>query len=257
LEERLEGKIFLIKEQQQKLETSIISSRKFHIDNHHKLEIKLAEAKGELKAFKEQSAVNQIVNYNNYGGQLSIGNNNTITLNMQINNYYQQLLKDNQQNVDNVLDEAKITATEEDKVIINQAIIFLGTEDLFVNYRQNTINKLDEFYCQLAKKQGQKRYTNFTNFLDITGKISSNLPNGSAVSAATGIVSDIVNLAVNFKNSKELTKCLEQFKQAIDQDQANIALFNENYHSLQKSIVNLAEATAISGKIAAVLEIDK
>lgn len=72
------------------------------------------------------------------------------TYHIQYNVQYQQLETEIEKQISEPL--TKLEVTEQDKKVINQTIIFWGVQELFFNYRKNTIDKLVNCYCRLANK---------------------------------------------------------------------------------------------------------
>src|ERR1700753_4409631 len=71
------------------------------------------------------------------------------TYNIQYNIQYQQLESETEKQVSVSLTDKEINPQEQK--IINKAILFLGTKELFINHRQNSINNLIECYNKLEK----------------------------------------------------------------------------------------------------------
>src|SRR6185437_4307459 len=81
-----------------------------------------------------------------------IGSQSINTYNIQYNVQYQQLETETEKQIIESLSDKE--ATPEEQRVINKTVLFLGTKELFINYRQATVNNLIECYNKLEKKSG-------------------------------------------------------------------------------------------------------
>jgi len=151
----------------------------------------------------------------------------------QCNVQYQQLVVEVEQQTSESL--AKCNVAPEEQQIINQTILFLGTKELFINYRQIIINRLIDCYCKLANKK-YTRFTRATSLMGITSKIVGSVPGGELAQSSLGVIGDVASLAGIIKQSKDLERCQKEFKKILGQDRENLSLFHAGYQSLIQAI---------------------
>jgi hypothetical protein len=182
-------------------------------------------------------------------GDISIQRNEVI-----IQQIYQQLVTETESQITNSLSDKEITS--QDQKIINQTILFLGTKELFINYRQQIINNLIETYCKFANKKYAK-FARTADLMGITGKIAKAIPSGGAASASMGIVGDIASLTGTLLQEKNLKKCLKEFQEILKQDQENLALFHTGHQSLTQTIWPSNEPNEIIKNIIGILKLER
>jgi len=209
------------------------------------LEKKLDETKrrmykleGELEAKKEEiERMNEIIKEaatmpKFQGKNIVFGSQSINTYQIQYNIQYQQLATETEKQITESLTGKEITPQEQK--VINQTVLFLGTKELFINYRQATINNLIECYNKLEKKLGNKlnKFTTAVSMTNIAGKLASIIPGGGVVEAPIGVVGDVINLTGTIIQGKDLEKFTKQFQTILAQDKKNLSLFDGNYLSL-------------------------
>jgi len=189
-------------------------------------------------------------NFSNVAGSVSSQQGNTLIGNtisgdanlsnqfiyQQYNVQYQQLETDLERQTSEILTNQEITPQEQK--IINKTILFLGTKELFINYRQATVNNLIECYNRLEKKSGSKlnKFTTAVSMTNIAGKLAKIIPGGGVAEAPIGIVGDIINLTGTIIKGKDLDKCNKAFQEILTKDKKNLSLFDGNYLSLTNAI---------------------
>ncbi|WP_172575259.1 leucine-rich repeat domain-containing protein [endosymbiont GvMRE of Glomus versiforme] len=263
LEAKLDNKTSLIESQKQIL--SETPNNKEKEQKVHQLELELVKVKAELDAKKEENnrlweqlnkpTIN-IVNVN----QLATGDNSSFS-NQVITNYqtkyiqnYQQLAEETGKEIE-FLDIKEITPQE--KQVINKTIIFLGTKELFINYRQEVINHLIDSYCKLAGKNNSTKFVTFNSMMGITSKLTNVIPGGGVVETPLGILGDTINLAGTVIQEKNLKKCLKKFQEVFDKDKESLSLFDESYRSLIQTIWSGNEQGEITRNIIDTFRLDK
>jgi hypothetical protein len=173
---------------------------------------------------------NRII-YNNYFQ----GNN---IYNHQQNNYvqvYQQILSEANHQISQSL--AKSTISPQEKKIINQTIIYLGTKEIFLNYRQEIITDLINSYCRLVSKNKFGKFANHaTQLMNISSKLAGAIPGGTVAQSPLGSLGIIISLAQATSQEKDLKKYLKKLQEIFDKDQEALDLFDDSYRSLTDSI---------------------
>jgi hypothetical protein len=182
-------------------------------------------------------------------GDVSIQRNEII-----IQQIYQQLVTATENQITDSLSDKEITS--QDQKIINQTILFLGTKELFINYRQQIINNLIETYCKFANKKYAK-FARTADLMGITSKIAKAIPSGGAASASMGIVGDIASLTGTLLQEKNLKKCLKEFQEILKQDQENLTLFHTGHQSLIRAIWPSNELSEIIKNIIDILKLER
>ncbi|MDR1670451.1 MAG: hypothetical protein LBR43_01825 [Spiroplasmataceae bacterium] len=198
------------------------------------LELELAKAKGQLEIYQNQLAnpfsQTIIANY----GQLAVGNQANFT-NQITNNYYQQIISEIEQEIANSLAKQEISPAEQK--VINQTIIYLGTQELFLNYRQELISNLIKSYCQLTKQSKLVKLTNnLGKIMNISSKLAGKLPGGKVAETPLNILETILNLAQSTLQEEDLKKYRQQLQEIFVKDKQSLILFDESYRSLIQSI---------------------
>jgi hypothetical protein len=204
------------------------------------LENELAGSKGELRSKREEIewmrkeiSTPKVQNIQH----TVIGSQSINTYQIQHNLYYQQLQTDLEQQTSEILTNQEITS--QDQQIINQTIIFLGTQELFVDYRQKLLNKLIDGYCQLAKKNKWTKWATFSsNLTGIGSKIAGAIPKGNIAQTSLGIIADTINLAANITQERNLEKYRQKLQEILTKDKEALTLFDNYYHPLEKTLWN-------------------
>jgi hypothetical protein len=154
---------------------------------------------------------------------------------IQYNIQYQQLETETEKQITESLTDRGITPQEQK--VINQTILFLGTKELFINYRQASINNLIECYNKLEKSEVKlRKFGIASSVMGITGKLANIIPGGGVAEVPMGIIGDTINLAGTIIKEKDLAKLTKQFQTTQSQDEKKLSLFDENYQSLTKTI---------------------
>jgi len=165
-----------------------------------------------------------------------IGSQSINTYNIQYNVQYQQLETETEKQIIESLSDKE--ATPEEQRVINKTVLFLGTKELFINYRQATVNNLIECYNKLEKKSGNKlnRFTTAVSMTNIAGKLASIIPGGGVVEVPVGLVGDTINLTGTIIQDKILEKFTKQFQEILAKDKKNLSLFDSNYLTLINTV---------------------
>ncbi|CAG8557447.1 324_t:CDS:2, partial [Racocetra persica] len=213
-----------------------------------------AEYKGKLEA-KDQEVVRihqllnqvmlisrsqQIINISDVSQSgINIAGDNSYLSNKSTTNYrtnYQQLAAETENQIIAFLSNKEIIPQEQK--VINKTILFLGTKELFVNYRQTTINNLIDCYNKLEKRLGSKlhKFTTAVSMTNIAGKLASIIPGGGVAEAPLGILGDTINLTGTIIQGKLLDKFTKQFQEILAKDKKNLSLFDGNYLELRNII---------------------
>ncbi|CAJ0761238.1 16488_t:CDS:2 [Entrophospora sp. SA101] len=173
--------------------------------NYQELKLELAEMKGQIAIIKDRPTQQFIISGTNQ--QVSTGNNAIFNNQTQYNIQYQQLAKDVEEKTNEILTNQEITPQEQKA--INQVILFLGTKELFINYRQAVLNKLIDCYCRLANKSKSTKLTTFNSMMGITSKIAKAIPGGEVAETSMGIIGDTINLTGTLIQEKNLKNIAE------------------------------------------------
>ena len=182
--------------------------------------------------------IQQVTISNISQSDINIVGDNSHLVNQNITNYqtiYQQLVTETEKEIESLLIDIKEIIPQE-KQIINQTILFLGTKELFINYRQEIISRLIDCYCNLASKSKSTKLANFNSIMNITSKIANTIPTGGTVETPLGILGDTINLAEAIIQEKNLKQCIKKLQQIFAKDKESLSLFDENYRSLTQSI---------------------
>ncbi|CAI2168955.1 2372_t:CDS:2 [Funneliformis geosporum] len=149
------------------------------------------------------------------------------TYQIQYNVQYQQLETETEKQITASLTDKEVTL--EEQKVINKTILFLGTKELFINYRQATINNLIECYNRLEKRLGSKlnKFTNAVSMTNIAGKLASIIPGGGVVEVPIGLLGDTINLTGTIIQGKDLEKFTKQFQEILVSDKKNLSLFDD------------------------------
>jgi len=189
----------------------------------------LAEAQErELSHYRSQPNQQIFINRSNVGNVVTRDINQTTY--QQYNVQYQQLETDLKQQASKILTNQEITPR--DQKIINQTIIFLGTKELFINYRQAIVNNLIDCYCKLAGKDKTPLVAKFVSVMGITSKIAKTAPGGGVAETPLGIIGDIANLVATIKKESDLKQCIKEFQEILAKDGENLTLLKKGYWSL-------------------------
>jgi len=201
------------------------------------------ELEGELKAKREEiERMNEIIKevaivpkFQNIQHTV-IGSQSINTYQIQYNIRYQQLEAETEKQIVESLTDKEISPQEQK--VINKTILFLGTKELFINYRQNSINNLIECYNKLEKRLGSKlsKFITASSMMNITGKLASIIPGGGVAEVPAGIIGDTINLTGTIIKEKDLTKFTKVFQEILAKDKKNLSLFDGNYLSLISTI---------------------
>src|ERR1700722_1038966 len=125
-----------------------------------------------------------------------VQNINTVFGSQSINTYQIQYTQNYQQLATETLTDQEITSQEQK--IINQTILFLGTKELFINYRQASIDSLTDCYNKLEKSESKlKKFGLASSMMGITSKIAKAIPGGGVAETPIGIIGDTINLTGN------------------------------------------------------------
>ncbi|WNE41189.1 MAG: hypothetical protein mread185_000646 [Mycoplasmataceae bacterium] len=225
LENKLDNKTSLIKEQKYIL--SQVPDNRDRERRTRELEVKL------VKTEEQKQSVQQITYIINNYGQLALEKNNIFT--NQTISYHQQTLQAIEQEINQSLKSTTITPSEQK--IINQTILYLGTQEIFLNYRQELVSNLIKGYCQLASKSKfTKLAQQTTQFMNISSKLAGAILGGAVAQAPLDSLGTIINLAQNTLQEKDLKKYLKKLQSIFAQDQQSLTLFDESYRSLINSI---------------------
>src|SRR5207247_1611342 len=129
---------------------------------------------------------------NTIGGDANLSNQ--LTYQTQYIQNYQKLESDLEEQITEPLTSQETTLQE--RKVINKTILFLGTKELFINYRQASINSLIDCYNKL-EKSGSKltRFANIASMMNITGKLANIIPGGGIAESSLGLAGDAINLA--------------------------------------------------------------
>jgi DNA repair exonuclease SbcCD ATPase subunit len=205
------------------------------------LEKKLDEAKerefglrADLKAV--ESTLERAENEVNYLREKSGRPTYQIQIIQQYSIQYQQLASEAEKEITESLSDKEVTPQEQK--VINKTILFLGTKELFINYRQNSINDLIECYNKLEKRFESKlnKFTTAVSMTNIAGKLAKIIPGGGVAEAPIGILGDTINLTGTIIKEKDLEKFTKQFQTILDKDKKNLSLFDGNYLSLINTV---------------------
>jgi len=218
------------------------------------LEVELKSKKEEIERMNKtiEKAIDtpKIQNIQNavYGSQ-SIN-----TYQIQYNIQYQQLETETEKQISTSLTDKE--ATPEEQRVINKTILFLGTKELFINYRQDTINSLIDCYNKLEKKLGNKlnKFTTAVSMTNIAGKLASIVPGGGVAEVPIGLVGDTINLTGTIIQGKDLEKFTKQFQEILAKDKKNLSLFDSNYLSLINTVWE-DNKTSQGKKVSTIIEI--
>jgi len=146
---------------------------------------------------------------------------------------YQKLESETEEQVSESLSDKEIVATPEEQKVINKTILFLGTKELFINYRQATINNLIECYNKLEKSTGKlNRFTTASSVMNITSRLANIIPDGGVAEVPIGLAGDAINLTGNIIKEKGLKKFAKQFQEILAKDKKNLSVFDGSYLSL-------------------------
>ncbi|CAH1760406.1 5650_t:CDS:2 [Entrophospora sp. SA101] len=149
--------------------------------NYQELKLELAEMKGQIAIIKDRPTQQFIISGTNQ--------------------------QDVEEKTNEILTNQEITPQEQKA--INQVILFLGTKELFINYRQAVLNKLIDCYCRLANKSKSTKLTTFNSMMGITSKIAKAIPGGEVAETSMGIIGDTINLTGTLIQEKNLKNIAE------------------------------------------------
>ena len=263
IENKLNDKSSLIEEQKQKLILKTVknSEEKTKLEEQemtHKKQVKqkrkmsydtlektLFETQGQLTILKEENEKKHEIireaaltpknqNQWNIEGDSSFSNQSNNTY-QQYNVHYRQLETETEKEITASLTDQKITPQEQK--IINQTILFLGTKELFINYRQASIDSLIGCYNKLEKSTGKlNRFTTASSMTNIAGKLAKIIPGGGAAETPIGLLGDTINLTGTIIKEKDLKKFTKHFQEILDKDKKNLPLFDGNCLSLINTV---------------------
>ncbi|CAI2177391.1 3979_t:CDS:2 [Funneliformis geosporum] len=197
------------------------------------LELELAKTKGQLEESRLVKPT-QFFNFSGASQQVAIGDNSSFT-NYQIQYNIQQKLKSELTELKQSyqsLESINEPATDPQK--LKKTILLLATKKILANTRQNTINSL------ITTEEKSEKTSRIAIRLESIGQLIGNVEDFADIvpggKIATRLLSKGLPIAANLLKKRSLKSQAKEFKDCLIEDEKTLALLQETYKSLDKSL---------------------